>query len=143
MLRRLGINLKMSFPVQNLREEISANRKRHKEIYEEALEGFREKAQAQLEEFREDLDRYVDRVEKGENVNIRLSLNLKRPVHYLHAYDIVLSMLEGRSDEKITLSADEYRALVKDEWEWTQDFSTSNSVYSTTAQNMARNKGYL
>jgi hypothetical protein len=43
-------------------------------------------------------------------------------------------MLEWNTLEKIELAANEFRHLVRDEWDWSDTFLAGNAAYSQTAR---------
>ena len=45
-----------------------------------------------------------------------------------------MQTVENNINNEITLSADEYKKLVLDEWDWKLQFLAGNALYSATAQ---------
>jgi len=56
-------------------------------------------------------------------------INLTEPVNHDQEYGRVRSMLEMSVEDEITLSNDEYRQYVMDEWVWASGFELSKSMY--------------
>lgn len=55
------------------------------------------------------------------------------PADYTEVYVNSIEMLEWNKDESIQLGADEFRQLVRDEWDWSEGFLTQNANYSKSA----------
>lgn len=132
MMRMNNIKMTMNFSRTELLEKLKANLETHKKIVEEARAGYIEKAKVAVAARLEELN--------GGKV-VALSFHLSPPQDYSEVYKTTIGMLEMSKDENITLTADEFRQLVQDEWDWTDNFLVSNRVYSETAGGMARQKG--
>jgi hypothetical protein len=114
-LRGLGyVRVGKSFLVEKLNE----NRKLHKEMYEDAVEGWHVKAIKRLQKELRKL--------KADNSK-SVYLSLQRPTSHIKEYDRVLDMLEASLDEEFELSDKEFSQYVRDEWSWKTDFITTVS----------------
>jgi hypothetical protein len=103
---------------------LQENREKHRSIFEEAVEGFREKAQREL-------DAAIERVRSGSLQTV--VVHLPRPVDHTKDYDREIKMLELSVDDEIVLSQSDFAAYVMDDWQWKREFITSNAGYSVTA----------
>lgn len=105
-----------------LLERIRVNRDKHREIFEDALKGYR--AQAIVE-----LDRALDDAKNGRK--IWRAIGLVKPVDHTTDYDRVIDMLENSVDTEITLDAASFGCYMRDEWGWQREFELSNAGYTT------------
>tara|TARA_Y100000310_G_C20672285_1_gene810953 strand:- start:1190 stop:1591 length:402 start_codon:yes stop_codon:yes gene_type:complete len=127
-----NFDLKSTIPKEKLLDKLRDNRDKHAAIVKEAQEGYIDKAQQAIKKKLAEL--------KRKNI-VSLHFSLYPPKDHTEAYTTVIKMLEMSTDEHIVLTASEFRQLVEDEWEWTDDFLTSNSNYSVSAMTEARSKG--
>jgi hypothetical protein len=107
-----------------LLETVKKNRNQHKEIFEEALEGYRQKLLKYLEERIED-------VRSGKKIEQYIAL--VEPVNQTKDYDKVIKMLEMSVDDIIDLDSVSFSNFVMDEWNWSDTFLNTNACYSTKA----------
>jgi hypothetical protein len=119
-------NIRMTTTVEKaqLLAVLKTNLETHRKIVQEAREGYLARAKAQLE-------KRLEQLRNGEVVSLRFDLAV--PADYTDVYENSIAMLEWNTDDRITLEADEFRQLVRDEWDWSDDFYTSNSGYSASA----------
>lgn len=99
---------------------LAENRKRHKEDYTKASEGYRVDMLAQLHNF-------AVRLEKGENVQVFVREN--PPHDHTEDYDVALKMLSMSVDHVVELTEGEFRHMVLDDWDWQQNWKIANSKY--------------
>lgn len=132
MMRASNIRMKTRVLRTKLLGTLRENAQRHAAIVAEAREGYRRKALEALTERR-------DRLRGGETVD--LMFHLRPPVDHCEVYANAIAMLEWGTEEHVELEADEFRQLVRDEWDWSDDFLSSNSAYSATAMSERRKKG--
>ena len=98
---------------------ITKNRNRHRDIYERAMEIYRERAIEQLNSFADDL-------KAGKSP--KLYINLPVPEDHTKDYDAMLDMLKSSINTTIELDNERFRQFVRDEWEWKDRFlGTVNS----------------
>lgn len=107
-----------------LLEIVKKNREQHKEIFDEAVIGYRK----QLLEY---LESMVVDVKLGKKINHHI--NLQYPVDETKEYDRVVKMLEMSQDEIIELDSVSFANFVMDEWSWTDMFTNTNACYSQKA----------
>lgn len=125
MMRMNNIQMTTKVNKTKLLTTLKSNLEKHSQIVQEARKGYLEKALKALQNRMKDL-------QNGKLVT--LSFTLSPPVDYSEIYKNSISMLEWNTAEVIELRADEFRQLVRDEWDWTDTFLHSNSRYSATAQ---------
>jgi hypothetical protein len=116
--------MKASVDKAKLLTVLHANRGQHRAIFEEAVEGYREEAVKQLED-------YLARIKKGSLKRVYISIPV--PEDHTADYDRTIGLIEMGQEALVSLSDDEYRMYVLDEWDWKQHFLASNSAYSVTA----------
>jgi len=131
MMRMNNIKMTMNFSRTELLAKLKENLANHAKIVEEARVGYIEKAKLAV----------ADRLEELKSGKVvALAFNLSPPVDMSEVYKTTIGMLEMSKDENITLTADEFRQLVQDEWDWTDNFLLSNRHYSDRAAGMALSK---
>ncbi|HSV08538.1 MAG TPA: hypothetical protein VLI07_18625 [Candidatus Binatus sp.] len=113
-----------------LLEKITANRKAHRAIFEEAVEGYRKTAIEQLE-------RHIEQIKEGRVIHV--VVQLPRPEDHTHEYDRIIAMLEMHIDDEILIEEQDFAAYVMDDWHWKRQFLTTNSAYSATARRFTEN----
>ena len=100
--------------------KVTANRDGHREVFEEALEGYRRLLQRELQQRISDLKR---------GLRIDQYIGLPEPQDHTADYDRVITMAEMSIDDTIQLSEDEFAMYVMDQWRWKQDFAESTLCY--------------
>lgn len=118
----------LEFTREAVLERLKANRAQHRQIFEEALVGYRAAAIAEL-------DKAITDAKNGRK--IRTHIALVEPVDRTGDYDVVIDMLEMTTEETIELSPSEFRQYMRDEWAWREQFITSNASYSNLAATLA------
>lgn len=113
-----------------LLKKVKANRKTHRKIYAEAVEGYRKallrEFEARVEELRTANGRVPDR-----------TVNIVEPQVHIEEYDLAIAMLEMSTEKEVVVTAQQFNQLVLDNWGWKQLFLSSNSAYSATAASMS------
>ena len=106
-----------------LLDKLTANRAIHAAEYAEALVDFKERLVADLVSGAEQvMDTPVENLSK-------FTIDVDYPQSHLREYDEVIEMLELSVDENINLDAQAFRAYVKNEWSWTENFKNTMSNY--------------
>ena len=114
---------------RRLVETLTANRAKHLAAYLEAADGYRTEAIAFYEQaLRDAPTAAVQAIPRG------LPPSMVMPVSYVADYDRALRMLDFAIDNQIELDEDAFRNLVMDEWQWTERFAASNSLYHGKAR---------
>lgn len=97
------------------------NRKKHEELYDEAVQGYHIEVCEKLEDA-------LRRASCGEKYITNLEMS--KPVHNLKDYNRVIGMLELATETEIELNSNEYDQYVNDEWHWTGMTNSINSIYA-------------
>lgn len=127
-MRRSNINMTTTVKKADLIKKVEENLAKHKKIVAEAKAGYLKKAAAAVEKKLADL--------KAGKV-VSLDFNLRRPADYTEVYTNSLEMLRWNTAEEVELEADEFRQLVRDQWDWTSDFLHTNASYSAIVGSMS------
>ena len=104
----------------DLLEILKKNREQHKSVVLTALAGYRADAIAELE-------RSLDNAKRGKRVV--LGLSLIEPMDQTREYDRAIRMMEMSVDEQVELTERDFARYVMDEWEWSAQFSATNTRY--------------
>ena len=99
---------------------IQKNREDHRAGFLKAQEGFRKRVI-------EELDTMLKEAREGQNY--RLYVGLPQPEDKTKDYDRVIEMLRMSVDEIIEITQEEFAHFVLDQWQWKQNWSTTNSMY--------------
>jgi hypothetical protein len=118
-----GMNIKAK--KEEVLEKLRTNRETHSKIAAEARVGYVEKAQQAL-------NKRMAELKEGKIVG--LSFNLRAPMDHTRVYDTAIASLELHQEDEITLTSDQVRHLCLDDWDWKEEFLTSNSQYSGSAR---------
>lgn len=105
-------------------KRLTENRAKHRKIFEEAVEGFKKRAEEALSDT-------LERVQKGKIEAVQVYL--PRPVDHTKDYDREITMLQLSVDDTVTLSQADFASFVMDDWAWRREFVTTNAAYSETA----------
>lgn len=96
------------------------NRDNHRAVFEDALEGYRNRLTAELE-------RRVRDLKRGRKVD--QYIGLPEPEDHTDDYDRIIAMAEMSISDRVELSQDEFAMYVMDQWRWRQSFSDSTELY--------------
>lgn len=113
--------------VIDLIDTLKANRAAHREIYEEAVVAYREKALAETSDL-------IDRLTRGEV--LRVSLALPVPEDHTDDYDRAIRMLEmtlAAGEEFVDLRDEEAERFVMDRWGWQRSWTDNTLSYASPA----------
>lgn len=110
----------VTMPKAALIEKLTENRSHHREVFEEAIEGYRIAVITALEE-------QIANARSGRQVNLRLVL--PQPEDHTKEYDQALAMLEHEVADEVTLDEHTYAELVLDDWGWKGQFLTASNSY--------------
>lgn len=133
MMHYLGISMNVTCNKKTVLAKLKENRDQHTKLVQEARVGYVEKAQ-------EALLKKLGLLKEGKLAALTFSLQV--PKDFTSVYDTTINMLEAHTGEEITLTADEFRHLMEDNWEWTKEFIGSNVRYSNSTQGWAASKGF-
>lgn len=101
------------------------NRSKHRQIVEEARKGYLETAQREL-------DKRMALLREGKLVALHFDLLL--PADYTEQYDLAIATLELHQGKSVELTSGQVQHLIRDRWDWMEQFLVSNKRYSGTAR---------
>lgn len=104
--------------------KVRENRDAHEAIYDEAMAGYKDLAEAQLKKHLADVRRGTVQV---------ISIMMPAPTNQTKDYERIIAMLEMEIADEIELDEQQFSQYVMDDWRWKQQFLASNSAYSATA----------
>lgn len=104
---------------------VAENRDKHRQLFEEALEAFREKAI-------ENLEARIRQIRDGGKID--LYLDLQQPEDHTEDYDRVIEMLQYEVENEVKLSNTEFAQYVQDNWGWKTAFT--QTYVSNTGKNL-------
>ena len=113
---------------EELLATLKKNRAKHHAIFLEACDGYQKKAIMILQE-------HIDRIKTGKRERVYVSL--PEPVEHTFDYDRAIKMVSMHLETSFDLDEYTFGQLVMDEWDWHNDFLTSNKAYSATAASMS------
>ncbi len=122
--------------------KLKANRKKHKEDYDEAKAEYKVCYMEKLVEVKTELKSTVKKLEvliKVEDLKqeslpfLRFNLGLSVLSNHLECYDSTLDMVEASVHEFIILSADEFNKFYRDNWDWKSGFDNTIHHYKSSA----------
>jgi len=100
---------------------VAANRDQHRAVFEDAVEGYRER-------WTQELERRLRDVRRGRAINQYFSL--PEPEDHTEDYDRILTMARMSVDEVVELSEDEFGMYVMDQWSWKGAFNRTTDMYT-------------
>jgi hypothetical protein len=105
-----------------LLERIRKNRDEHREIFEEAITGWKQRVTEVLEEA------YQDALQ---GKKFEPSHWIPRPEDHTDEYDTVIELLDMSLDEELELTRQEFANYALDNWNWQHDFLVTASNYGS------------
>jgi hypothetical protein len=85
------------------------------------------KVQNKIDTFsQETMDEFYDYLTLLEAVTVELTV----PKSFVEAYDTAIAMFEFETRDEVELSGAEFQCFCLDMWDWTYQFSVSNSAYT-------------
>jgi len=105
------------------------NREQHIRDYQAACIGYREVALQRIEEGFQEARGVVNRLKDGQTVAVGFRISLSVPENYEKAYDQIIRMMEMSVDAEIELTASQFACFVMDDWEWKEEWASSNAPY--------------
>jgi hypothetical protein len=110
--------------VSELLKILRANRAKHRQVFEAALEGWRKQAVARVDQASADL-------KAGKFPSLFISLPL--PEDHTRDYDRVIRLVSMHQGETIRLDEQHIAEYVEDDWGWKRQFLTTSSSYAAGA----------
>lgn len=105
-----------------LLETLIKNRDEHRAEFLKAQDKFRERVI-------EHLDKRLTQARDGKKV--RLYIDLPEPVDYTDTYQAAIDGLEWDVRSEVELNEREFQHLVRNRWEWAENFRASTQSYTT------------
>jgi len=106
---------------EKLLAKMRENRESHKEQFEEALNGWKERVCKELEKaYKNALD----------GLKYETHFSLPRPTDHTPDYDEIIDQVEWNEEDKIDLDLNSFNQFIRDDWGWKQDFLMTNAMYS-------------
>jgi hypothetical protein len=99
---------------------VQRNRDAHRDVFERALEGYRERWIQELE------TRLAD-IRRGGQVD--QYFRLPEPEDHTDDYDRILTMAAMSVDEELRFSEEEFAQYVMDQWSWKREFARTTAQY--------------
>lgn len=104
----------------DLVKTVEANMQDHRRTFEKAVEGYRRRVIQELEA-------HIDRIRAGSLETVYVTFPV--PKDHTRDYEVALRMLADHTEDQVKISAQEYRRLVLDDWDWKQEFVATTSRY--------------
>lgn len=101
-------------------ERVQVNRDNHRNIFEKAQEGFKER-------MIEELERRLEDARKGREIQMFIALD--PPEDHTHEYDRVLTMARMSTEDVLELTEQEFGSYVMDDWAWKRAFLSNSMTY--------------
>jgi hypothetical protein len=102
-------------------EIIQANMEQHREMFMEAMEGYKVKAIELLEA-------HIERIKT--NAPEKVVIQLPMPQDHSDEYETVIGMLKVSIDEELEINRYDFERYVLDQWEWKQAFAETYAAYT-------------
>lgn len=118
---------------KELLAKLQGNREKHKTIVSEARKGYIARAKIEIAKILDDLS-------SDKLVNVTKIWSLDMPRDMTKSYDAVIESLNLHKEPTIQLTAEQVRNFVMDKWDWTREFTHSNSAYSTSARDLVEDE---
>jgi hypothetical protein len=110
----------LTYDVETLLARIKANRDAHREVYEKAMTGYQ---RAAGDFFHEQLERA--RASKP----FQTMFNEPMPEDHSEDYEAIIDLLTLSEDTVVSLSIQEFRQYVRDDWGWKREFMATSQNY--------------
>ena len=106
---------------EKLLSKLKENRESHRQLFEEALGGWRERVLAQLEVAVEDA---------RAGMKFVTHINLPQPIDHTAEYDNIISQVEWHEEDQIELDLRSFNQFILDDWGWKADFLQNATMYA-------------
>ena len=106
----------------------------HKDILEEAWEGFAAEAQKTL-------TNVLASIEKGTRAAVKVYI--LAPSDHTREIELAIAMLDASTDTHVDLDSQDFANYVLGHWDWADRFLVSNAKYSTMAAGAMATRGLL
>jgi len=116
-----------------LLKKLKVNRAKHVKTFEKAYENYVKTLKARVKKIAESCEEWDASKRSKRKFDLDASVNLNAPQSYECEYNTVVEMTEMSVDDTVTLSQQEFKYYIQDEWGWKHSFSSMASNYSTLA----------
>jgi len=103
-------------------EVLRKNKETHHTEFEEAMQGWLEKAKKKLNNLLEQLN--SDKASEA-----KIEVYLPKPISYEKEYDKAIKMVEFEIRDIIEISSSDFEKYFLDEWLWKGDFLSNTGLY--------------
>lgn len=108
---------------------LKENRDKHIKEFEAQIQGWKQA----IEEYREDLSNWINKVSKDIDViylqSTRKPIKPYRPVSYLNSYDRLIELISANITDLIEVQEHEYDQIIKNQFGWTSEFLANSATY--------------
>ena len=111
---------KVKIEKKKLLETLKFNRTQHEKIFNEAHSGY-------VEESIKLLKYEMKKAKKGEKFTTYI--HITEPLNKIKDYDKIISMVDMHNEDIVELDSMQFSQYVLDDWDWKEQFTTSNSMY--------------
>ena len=118
-LRQKSINISRYTVLEKLKENLAI----HTAQYAEALDDYKKLIAIRLTEAL----KQVNEGTPAAAAEVRVKFD--PPTDHRKDFEEVIEMLEYSLDDVLNLDQESFKAYIKNEWSWSQSFSTSNALY--------------
>lgn len=118
---------KVTVKKDDILEILRANRDKHREVFAEAVEGYKQEAISQLHS-------HLNAVRNGKLDTVFVQLT--PPTNQTKEYDRAIRMIEMDQSDTVVLSEKDFQCYVMDDWSWKRRWLEANSTYSAAATQM-------
>jgi hypothetical protein len=101
-------------------QRVQQNRDNHRAVFEEAVDGYRNRLLAELE-------RRIRDLKRGRHID--QYIGLPEPEDHTDDYDRIIAMAQMSVTDTLELTDDEFAMFVMDQWRWKQSFTDSTHRY--------------
>ncbi len=116
---------KVTVSKDDLLSTLQANRDEHEKEFTEADAAYRKVVAKELQ-------RRLLLVESGAEFDLFFR-DLVQPKSHVDDFDTAIEMLEWHRQSDITLSREEFKKYVRNEWDWLENFKALHAGYTTAA----------
>jgi len=120
-MSRFGIeDMNITVNTEVISSRLKENLKKHREQFEKACDGY----QKTMEKW---LAQRMEEVRAGETPSLHFGHS--QPIDMTKTYETVIDMLTVCVETEIELDQQQFRAYMRDEWDWSGNVFATNSAY--------------
>jgi hypothetical protein len=118
-MRTTGLTLTVD--KAELLSKLQENQAKHRQVFLDALAGYRVKCEEKLTE-------HLEMLRKGKTPG--LSLFMSRPEDHTKDYDRIIGMVKMDVNDVFELDENSYSQYVMDDWAWKRDWLDTSTAYA-------------